>query len=172
MKNVTSTIDKQNKIITDVEEGFDEALVVTVNHSWSGSYTIIHKSAVSSEDLKSAYEIYSKGIAVTSEDVSWTLHRSWYWLVKRDNGSMYPFPLLFASQEQREESTRKYNDDTWMQFYKGYYDSEQLSLELVDTPTDAEINDILIQLDQLTDHDVSQWEDLDQRGGLVPRWAA
>lgn len=179
MTNFTSTLDFKTNIETLVQEGFENALVVKVDEHWShddlnGTWGTICKDVVADEDVKIAYDILSTGTMGAKAgcvDTEWTLHTSYYWLVKRSDGRLYPFPLLFASQEERAASSRKYNGYKWNAFYEGRIDSTQLEKGLVDTPTEDEISTLLRLIEQSLDMD-SQWDDLDQRGGLVPRWAA
>ena len=172
MTNFTTFIDEQNKIETIIEEGFESSIVVKVDNGWSNEWTYIRKSAVRTVDVKYVYTSCITGKAVVCDDIEWLLHVSYYWLVKRDNGKLYPFPLLFADRQEREESASRYNDYKWNAFYEGWIDSSQLEKELVDVPSEEEISALLGLIEQSLDMDVSQWEDLDQRGGLIPRWAA
>ena len=174
MKNFTSTLDYKNKIETMTQEGFETSLVLKVECNWehddlNGTWCTERKTVVESSDVKEAFQ------SVTGLDGSccaFTQSMSYYWLVRRVNGTMYPWPLLFVTQEEREESASRYNDETWRMFYAGNYDSAQLAKEIVDCPSEEEIQSLLNQVEQLTDLDGSQWDDLDQRGGLTPRWAA
>ena len=180
MTNFTTVVDEVNQVETMVEEGFDQAVVVQVDHQWDNEWTYIRKTFVPSEEVKAVYNLCAKGAynvcvkwaVAPCEDLEWLLHTSYYWLVKRTNGKMYPFPLLFAGRKERLASASQYNDYTWGAFYEGRISSSQLEEQLVDCPSEEEITALLVQLDQLTDNDGSQWDDLDARGGLVPRWAA
>ena len=172
MTNFTTVVDEVNQVETMVEEGFDQAVVVQVDHNWDQEWTYIRKTFVVVEDVKAVYDTYTTGVAAPHEHLEWILRESYYWLVKRQCGKMYPFPLLFAGRREREESASQRNDYTWSAFYEGRIDSAQLEKELVDVPTEEEIQQLLIQVEQSIDADVSKWDDLDARGGLVPRWAA
>ena len=172
MKNFTTVVDELHQIETTVTDDFSSALVGTVEHNWDQEWTYVYKDAVPLEDVKAAYDVCIKGTTVSCEDLEWILHKSYYWLVKRTNGSLYPFPLMFEGLKEREQSASTYNGYKWDAFYEGRISSDQLEKELVDVPTEEEINGLLSQLDQLTDADESPWDDLDARGGLVPRWAA
>lgn len=176
MTNFTTFIDEINKIETIIEEGFENALVVKVDEHWShddlnGTWGTVCQSVVPSEDVKAVYNSCATGKVVACDDIEWLLHVSYYWLVKRANGKLYPFPLLFADLKEREASASRYNGYKWNAFYEGWIDSSQLEEQLVDVPSEEEISALLAQIEQSLDMD-SQWDDLDQRGGLVPRWAA
>ena len=180
MTNFTSIIDHQNKYEVMTQIGFETALVVKVEEHWdhddlNGTWGTERKTVVSSKDAKAVYDIISKGTMGSSAsclDTQWLLHKSYYWLVKRTNGRLYPFPLLFASQEERSASARKYNGYKWDAFYEGRIDSTQLEKGLVDCPSEQEIRDLLRLIEHSIAHGETPWDDLDQRGGLVPRWAA
>ena len=159
MKNFTSTLDHENKHETLIEEGFENALIVEVDEDYDGHWSTEVKKVISPSEVQKAY---SAG-KVTRD--------SYYWLVRRSNGSMYPFPLVFVSQQDRQKEADQYNNETWRKFYAGGLTSETLNRRLVDCPSEDEISELLTQVEELASQGEALWDDMDQRGGLVPRWA-
>lgn len=179
MKNFTSVIDHENNLETMTQDGFENALVVKVDEHWShddlnGTWGTICKDVVADEDVKVAFKMCIEGkvdSSLDALDATWLLHKSYYWLVRRGNGKLYPFPLLFEGQKEREESARRYNSYKWNAFYEGRIDSSTLERALVDVPSEEEIRTLLKLVEQSCGCS-EEWDDLDQRGGLTPRWAA
>lgn len=148
----------ENKHESLIQEGFETSLVVTVDHHWDGYWSTEIKEVVKpSEVQKACLDNGSSG---------------YYWLVRRSNGSMYPFPLLFVSQEERQKEADRYNGEKWRMFYAGVLTSESLHEQIVDCPTEWEIDDLLAQVEAISSQCETPWDDLDTQGGLVPRWAA
>ena len=180
MKNFTSTLNHENNLETMTQYGFENALVVEVDEHWShddlnGTWGTICQSVVPDEDVKVAFKMCIEGkvdSSLDALDATWLLHKSYYWLVRRGNGKLYPFPLLFEGQKEREESAYKYNGWKWSAFYEGRIDSRTLEKGLVDVPSEEEIRDLLRLVEHSIAHGETPWDHLDQRGGLVPRWAA
>lgn len=168
MKTFTVVEDINETTTTTVEEDFNSSLVVEVNYGINfNGWQTIRKSVVNNKHVKQAYGIYRKGVSFPLTE-SWLLHTSYYWLVRRSNGSLYPWPLIFATSEERLISARRKNDEQWDLFYSGVIPSPRP----VDCPSDEEVADLLTQVEELIFHGEALWDHLDQRGGLVPRWAA
>ena len=157
-----------DEVETVTEIGFDNALVLSINHSYNFNTLYVTKEIVAEDLVRSAYSLYTEDGGDFSDDELWLLRDSYYWLVRRANGSLYPFPLLFSSQEERVASAHRYNDQQWDAFYSGGLPSPKL----VDVPSNEEINQLLQQLKFHVAQGASPWDDLDARGGLIPRWAA
>ena len=172
MKDFTLTVlNEEHEVMT--EAGFETAVVVKIDEEYHyddmGAYWQVDwKKVVSSSSAAEAYQACSKGLDVPYSESKWPVGDSYYWLVRRENGSFYPWPLLFSSQEERVASAARYNDQQWDAFYSGGLPSPKL----VDVPSNEEIQRLLTQVEAHIHQGGTPWDDLDARGGLVPRWAA
>ena len=177
---VTKEFDEHHdEVETTVELGFDYALVVTVNHNYNNDTLYVCKDIVDVSRVKQAYELHTSNggiggipcgatISTDLDSLWWLIRDSHYWLVRRENGSLYPFPLLFASPEERAKSASRHNDQQWSAYYSGGIPTPRI----VDVPSSEEVQKLLNQLKFHVAQGASPWDDLDARGGLVPRWAA
>ena len=162
-----------NSYTTFTENGFHSALVVTKQSQVSGDNVEEWQEVVPLERVKPVFEHALEGGNPQSSRSIPYWEESYYWLVPLRDGSYYPFPLLFSSQEERVRSNRSRNDELWRQFYEGVIGSKTLRYSLKTAPSEAEVFDILNQLEAITQGE-SPWEYEDeevQRGCLVPRWA-
>lgn len=162
------------QIVRFTEEGFESAPVVMVQTgpvSSSEPYTTeVHqwRETVPSSEIQKAYRFASKGIPVPCSDKGGPLSDSYYWLVRRKDGSLYPWPLLFCPQDHRQREADRRNDEEWEMFYKG----NSCEPSCVDCPSESEVLELLAQVEAYISQGETPWDDLDQRGGLTPRWAA
>ena len=153
------------------EVGFESALVVTKTNGVFGENIEEWREVIPLERVKPVLAKALKGGIPCNFDPTWD--GSYYWLVPLQGGGFYPFPLLFSSQEEREIINNSRNEELWRQFYEGVIGSKTLRYSLKTAPSEAEVFDIINQLESITQGE-SPWEYEDeevQRGGLVPRWA-
>lgn len=179
MKNFKTTteivnhhIDHINTRTVHTEEGFATALLVHVQEHFNPleGEAEMFREVVSMESFKLIHHFYESGLAPDSP--SWEWQESYYWCVRRGNGKLYPLPLLYASEEERQQAKDARNSESWNMFYAGLITSNTLEKWLVDCPTPEEVEALRASLKDWVTQGESPWDHLDQRGGLVPRWAA
>lgn len=162
-----------SEITVFTENGFQSSPVVMVQtgpvQGPNGTEVLQYREFVEISEIQKAYRFASKGMTVPCSDAGGPSTDSYYWLVKRANGSLYPWPLLFCPQDHRQREADRRNDFEWDNFYAG----NSTHPAIVDCPTESEISHILSQLETYISQSETPWDDLDnQQGGLVPRWAA
>ena len=171
MKNFTeeTTMNRfDNSYIRFTEVGFESALVVAKRSGVFGDNVEEWQEVVPLEQIGRVFKHALEGGTPQSSRLIPYWEESYYWLVRRDNGSLYPWPLLFASQEQRQRESDARNQFEWEQFYAG----NSSHPATVDCPSEEEVAQILSQLEVYIAQGDSPWDEYDQRGGLVPRWAS
>lgn len=150
--------------VTHTQEGYSVAPIVNTSQEASDWEILeVWQEVVSPDEFREALAL----LAISPMDIT-----GFYWCVRRTNGKMYPFPLLYADADQRKESAERRNAEAWRMFYAGYTSSSELDARLVDCPSEQEVEALRASLKEWADQGETPWDHLDQRGGLIPRWAA
>ena len=175
MKNFTEEtvmnhFDNSYNVFT--EAGFHSALVVAKRSGVFGNNVEEWREVVPLERIGGVFGHALEGGTPQSSRLIPHWEESYYWLVPLQNGGFYPWPLLFCSQEHRQLEADKRNGELWRQFYAGVIDSKTLRCSLRSAPSEDEIEQILANLEAYIAQGDSPWDEYDQQGGLVPRWAS
>lgn len=155
-------------VVKFTERGYETALVVCHKQSIDECEIHEHYEVVDPGEAAEVYPVCSKGLEVPYSEAEQPVSQWYDWLVRRVDGRLYPWPLLFCSQEERQAASDEYNEESWEMFYEGYCDTP----DIVDTPSEEEVQSLLVQVEMYITQGETPWDDIDKRGGLVPRWAA